>query len=274
MRHIKEYFNNEEVNPINGYINESFLLLALCGAVALHFTVKGMKAIRKHASNFWGWALGEKNLQTTAAESLDDRQNIINEDEEGKINKDNIQPMQVPDEKILDQLMETLKSDAKKKQGFYVFDNLFNETPELKKINKAPYFANYVVFMDPGSDENKDEKPNFYGMLGFSLKYWKIVSKKGKTDEIKEAASKLIKYINIFAVQTDTKYAKQGLFEVYLEDMKKAVKETKMEGLTIKYANDDIAKVFEKSGFKKIEGLDGYMVLTLNKPEDNGEATV
>ena len=33
-------------------------------------------------------------------------------------------------------------------------------------------------------------------------------------------------------------------------------------------------KEFEKSGFKKIEGLDGYMVLTLNKPEDNGEATV
>ena len=83
MRHIKEYFNNEEVNPINGYINESFLLMALCGAVALHFTVKGMKAIRKHAGNFWGWALGEKNLQTTAAESLDDRQNIINEDDLG-----------------------------------------------------------------------------------------------------------------------------------------------------------------------------------------------
>ena len=77
MKHIKEYFNSEEVNPINGYINESFLLMALCGAVALHFTVKGMKAIRKHASNFWGWALGEKNLSTTAAESLDNRQNII-----------------------------------------------------------------------------------------------------------------------------------------------------------------------------------------------------
>ena len=75
-RKMIEYFNNEEVNPINGYINESFLLMALCGAVALHFTVKGMKAIRKHAGNFWGWALGEKNLQTTAAESLDDRQNI------------------------------------------------------------------------------------------------------------------------------------------------------------------------------------------------------
>ena len=268
MKHIKEYINEEL------QINESFLLMALCGAVALHFTVKGMKAIRKHASNFWGWALGEKNLSTTAAESLDDRQNIINEDETGKINKDNIQPMQVPDEKVLDKLMEVMKSDAKKKQGFYVFDNLFNETPELKKLNKAPYFANYVVFMDPGSDEKKDEKPNFYGMLGFSLKYWKVVAKKGKTDEIKKAASKLTKYINIFAVQTDAKYAKQGLFEVYLEDMKKAVKEAHMEGLTIKYANDDIAKVFEKSGFKKIEGLDGYMIMTLNKQEENNGTTV
>lgn len=264
MKHIKEYINEEL------QLNEGLLLMALCGAAALHFSIKGMKAIRKHAGNFWGWALGERDLNvgTTAAESLDDRHNIINEDEEGKINKDNIQPMQVPDEKVLGQLMDVLKSDAKKKQGFYVFDNLFNETPELKKLNKAPYFANYVVFMDPGSDEKKDEKPNFYGMLGFSLKYWKVIAKKGKTDEIKAAGAKLSNYINIFAVQTDAKYAKQGLFEVYIEDMKKAAKEAHMDGLTIKYANDDIAKVFEKSGFEKIDELKGYMILTLNKPEE------
>ena len=56
--------------------------------------------------------------------------------------------------------------------------------------------------------------------------------------------------------------------------MKKAVKEAHMEGLTIKYANDDIAKVFEKSGFKKIEGLDGYMIMILNKKEEKTEENI
>ena len=265
MKHIKEYIN-EEINVIdNPIINESLLLTALCGAVLLHFTVKGMKAIRKHAGNFWGWALGERNLGTSAAESLEDETEMI---EEKKFDKSKVQPMQIPDEKVLEQLMEKFKSDAKKKQGFYVFDNLFKETPELKKLNKAPYFANYVVFLDAGSADNEDEKPNFYGMLGFSLKYWKVVAKKGKDEKIKEAASKLTKYINIFGVQTDKKYAKQGLFEVYLEDMKKAVKETKMEGLTIKYENDEIAEVFAKYGFEKIKDLDGYMILSSNKGSD------
>lgn len=263
MKHLNEYINEEL------QINESFLLMALCGAVALHFTVKGMKAIRKHAGNFWGWALGERNLSTQAAESnLENNEPIT---EAKKFDKSKVQPMQVPDEKVLGQLMDLLKSDAKKKSGFYVFDNLFKETPELKKLNKNPYFANYVVFMDAGTSDNEDQKPNFYGMVGFSLKYWKVVAKKGKDEKIKEAASKLIKYINIFAVQTDKKYAKKGLFEVYLEDMKKAVKEAKMDGLTIKYETDELAEVFSKYGFEKIEGLDGYMQLTLNK---GGEETL
>ena len=263
MRHLNEYIN-EELQPIN----ESLLFMALCGAVALHFTVKGMKAVRKHASNFWGWALGEKNLSTTAAESLEDDTEMI---EEKKFDISKVSSMQIPDEDVLNKLMDKLKSNAKKKQGFYVFDNLFKETPELKNINKKPYYPNYVVFMDAGSEDNEDVKPNIYGMLGFSLKYWKTVSKKGKDEKIKEAASKLVKYINIFGVQTDNKYAKQGLFEVYLENMKKAVKETKMEGLTIKYENDDIAEVFAKYGFEKIDDLNGYMILTTNKSQDAEE---
>lgn len=263
MKHIKEYFLlNERISLINNYINESLtvgaiLLYSLCAACASHYAIKGLKKISKMGQDFWNWAIDE---------SLNDSQII--EGDNTNIDKSKIMPMQIPDEKILDKLMNKLKSDAKKKQGFYVFDKLFNETPELKKLNKAPYFANYVVFMDPGSDDKKDEKPNFYGMLGFSLKYWAVVAKKGKDEKIKEAASNLTKYINIFAVQTDAQYAKQGLFEVYIEDMKKAVKEVKMEGLTIKYEDDKLAETFAKYGFKKIEGLDHYMILSSNKQEE------
>ena len=38
--------------------------------------------------------------------------------------------------------------------------------------------------------------------------------------------------------EEDPQYAKQGLFDVYIEKMKDAVKETKMAGLTIKGDND------------------------------------
>ncbi len=257
MKRLNDFINE------NLQINESFLLMALCGAVACHFAVKGLKSINKHMNNFWNWALEGDSL--TNENKINQLSNFISEDKNEKIDKNNIQPMQIPNEKVLDKLMEKLKADAKKKKGFYVFDKLFQENPELKTLNKAPYFANYVVFMSPGSNDDEDEKPNFYGMLGFSLKYWKVVAKKGKNDNIKSKAAELKKYINIFAVQTDSKYAKQGLFELYIEQMKKAVKEAKMDGLTIKYSNDDIAKVFEKSGFSKINDLDGYMKLDIKK---------
>ena len=105
-------------------------------------------------------------------------------------------------------------------------------------------------------------------MLGFSIKYWNVVAKKGKDAKIKEAASKLTDYLNIFAVQTDPKYAKAGLFDVYLESMKKAVKELKMTGITIKYEDEALAEVFAKYGFKKIDDLDRYMILGEKKEEE------
>lgn len=260
MKNLSTYINEELKIHESLSLAVAYMIYALCGACALHFTVKGLKKINKVCTSFWNWAIGE----TSIGESLED---VI---EEGKkFDKSKVQPMQVPNDEILEKLMDKFKSDAKKKKGFYVFDNLFKDNPELKNINKKPFYPNYVVFMDAGSSENEDVKPNIYGMLGFSLKYWKTISKKSKDEKTKEAAEKLIKYINIFGVQTDKKYGKQGLFEVYLEDMKKAVKEVKYEGLTIKYDNDEIAEVFAKYGFEKINDLDGYMILTTNKQEES-----
>lgn len=256
MKHLNEYINEEL------QINE-FLVTALCAAVICHFTVKGLKKIRKYSNNFWDWATGEKNLSMSqASESL-------NEAKKQKFDKNNVMPQQIESPDILQKVIDKTgpKSTNKTKKGFYVFQQLLKEDSNFKKINKAPYFPNYVVFMDPGSEDNPDQKPNFYGMLGFSVKYWKVVSKKGKDEKIKEAASKLINYMNIFAVQTDPKYAKEGLFDVYLESMKKAVKELKMTGITIKYEDEALAEVFAKYGFKKIDDLEGYMILGEEKEE-------
>ena len=193
----------------------------------------------------------------------------LNEAKKQKFDKNNVMPQQIESPDILQKVIDKTgpKSTNKTKKGFYVFQQLLKEDSNFKKINKAPYFPNYVVFMDPGSEDNPDQKPNFYGMLGFSVKYWKVVSKKGKDEKIKEAASKLINYMNIFAVQTDPKYAKEGLFDIYLESMKKAVKELKMTGITIKYEDEALAEVFAKYGFKKIDDLEGYMILGEEKEE-------
>lgn len=259
MKHINEYIN-EELQQIN-----EFLLTALCAAVATHFTVKGLKKIRKYSNNFWDWATGEKDINMSMGQASES----LNEAKKQKFDKNNVMPQQIESEDILQKVIDKTgpKVTNKSKKGFYVFQQLLKDDSNFKKINKAPYFPNYVVFMDPGSEDNREQKPNFYGMLGFSIKYWKVVSKKGKDEKVKEAASKLTDYLHIFAVQTDPKYAKAGLFDVYLESMKKALKELKMTGITIKYEDEELIPVFEKYGFKKIDGLDGYMILGEKKEE-------
>ena len=270
MKKINDYITENQIVPIYEFIVTP-IIFSLCAATALHFGVKLTKKVKKYANNFWDWACGDKNINMnmgmSAAESQNNNSDFLIEGEIKKIDKKNVQPMQIPSADILKKLIE--KSNPKDgKQGLFVFQNLLKETPELENINKSPYYPNYVVFMDPGSKDNEDEKPNFYGMLGFSQKYWSIVAKNGKTNKIKQFAANHKAYMNIFAVQTDPQYAKQGLFDVYLENMKKAIKETKMEGLTIKCKNEDLVKVYSKYGFTKCENLDNYMELSLSKKEE------
>jgi len=264
MISFQEYVKEELEQPIN----EDLILFGLMTAVLTHFGVRAGKKVMKHLNNFWDWACGEKKLTTTAVND-----SLLEGNDEPKFDKNKAQPAMVDSEETLQKVIEATKALAKKKQGFYIFDELLKETPELKNINKAPYFPNYVIFMDAGDKDNEDQKPNFYGILGFSLKYWKTMAKKSKDQKIKEAAKKYTKYINIFAVQTEPKYAKQGLFEVYINSMKKAVKEAKMDGLTIKGDNKDLNKLYEKYGFKTCDDLEGYMALTLNEKKKKYENT-
>ena len=268
MKTFHDYINENELVPIYEFIVTP-LIFCLGAAVLTHFSVKGAKKIKKYSNNFWDWAVGEKdiNMSMGTSESQNNDVNTITEDEVKKIDKNNIQPMQIPSQDILQKIIDKSEPQDGKK-GLFIIQNVIKETPELAKINKAPYFPNYVVFMDPGSKDKEDIKPNFYGMLGFSQKYWSLVAKKGKTEEIKKFGKEHKAYMNIFVVQTDPRYAKQGLFDLYLENMKKAVKETKMEGLTIKCENEDLAKVYNKYGFEKCEDIEGYMILTTNKKKE------
>jgi len=134
---------------------------------------------------------------------------MINEVKE--FDKSKALPALVDTQDTLEKVLQATKelSKRKKKAGFYIFDDLLKDQPELKKINKAPYFPNYVIFMDAGDKDNEKKRPNFYGIVGFSLKYWKVMAKKSKDQKLKEQASNYTNYINIFAVQTEPKYAKQ-----------------------------------------------------------------
>ena len=256
MKSIKEYINEQ-------LINESLLatgLICLCGAAALHFGVKLTKKISNYSSNFWGWALGEKEM------SMQNASESLNEDKEVKFDKNKVQPMAITSEDILEKIIEISEpKGGKNKKGFYYFQELLKQEPDLKKLNKSPYFANYVSFMDAGSKDKPDIKPNFYGLLGFSLKFWLIQSKKAKDESIKEFANKHKNFLHIFAVQTDPKFAKLGLFDVYIENMKKACKEAKMEGITIKCDDEDLQKIYERYGFIICEQNKSYMEITLKE---------
>lgn len=265
MKKFQDYIVENEIVPIYEFIVTP-VIFSLCAATALHFGVKLTKKIKKYANNFWNWACSDKNINMdiSTPEFQNNDSDFLIKGEIKKIDKKNVQPMQIPSSDILKKLIEN-SNPKDDKQGLFVFQNLLKETPELEKINKSPYYPNYVIFMDPGSKDNEDEKPNFYGMLGFSQKYWSVVAKNEKDNKIKQFAANHKAYMNIFAVQTDPQYAKQGLFDVYFENMKKAVKETKMEGLTIKCENEDLAKVYSKYGFVKCKNLKGYMEMSLTK---------
>ena len=262
MIRLDQYIKEELEN--NQPINESLILFGLMTAVLMHFGIRAGKKVSKCVQDFWDWACGDTKLTTTAVND-----SLLESEDEPKFDKKKALPAMVDTEDTLQKVIEATKAIAKKKRGFYIFDELLKDQPELKKINKAPYFPNYVIFMDAGDKDNEKKRPNFYGIVGFSLKYWKVMSKKAKDQKLKEQASNYINYINIFAVQTEPKYAKQGLFEVYVESMKKAVKEAKMEGLTIKGDNEDLNKIYEKYGFKKCDDLDGYMALTLREKDED-----
>lgn len=265
MIRLNQYIKEELEN--NQPINESLILYGLLGAVLIHFGIRAGKKVKNAVQNFWDWVCDDKRLTTTASnESLEEQ---IKETKEINFDKSKAQPALIDTEETFEKVLQAVKIVSKRKKGFYIFDDLLKEHPELKKINKAPYFPNYALFLDAGDKDNEKKRPNFYGIVGFSLKYWKVMAKKSKDQKLKEQASNYTNYVNIFAVQTEPKYAKQGLFEVYIESMKKAVKEAKMEGLTIKGDNEDLNKIYEKYGFKKCGDLDGYMALTLKEKDEN-----
>lgn len=262
MRTLVEYINEKYEEQLN----ESLImgaLVCLCGAAALHFGVKLTKKVANGCNNFWGWALGEKEM------SMQNASESLNEDKKEKFDKSKVQPMMIPSDDILEKVIEISEpKGGKNKKGFYYFQELLKNEPDLKKLNKAPYFANYVSFMDAGSKDKPEVKPNFYGLLGFSLKFWAIQAKKAKDEEIKSFAKEHANFLHIFAVQTDPKFAKLGLFDVYIENMKKACKEANMEGITIKCDDEDLQKVYAKYGFSISESNKDYMLLTLNKKEE------
>ena len=263
MIRLNEYIKEELEN--SQPINESVILFGLMAAVLTHFGIRAGKKIKNVVQNFWDWVCDDKRLQmSTSNESL----NEVNEAKDDNFDKSKAQPALIDTEETFEKVLQVVKFVSKRKKGFYIFDDLLKEHPELKKINKAPYFPNYALFLDAGDKDNEKKRPNFYGIVGFSLKYWKVMTKKSKDQKIKEQASNYTNYINIFAVQTEPKYAKQGLFEVYIANMKKAVKEAKMDGLTIKGDNKDLVQLYEKYGFKKCDDLDGYMALKLKDDKE------
>lgn len=254
MKRLKEYIEED------AQINEAILtniIFCLCVCVTVRYSVKLTRKLLGGIRKFWDWVIGDNVSESVSIY-------------DSKFDKSKVLPMQITDQKILDSIFDITKTKKAKKNndstGFFKFLELLEEQPELKKLNKPPYYPNYVMFMDAKTDD--DKRPNFYGMLGFSLKYWEQVAKKGKDEKIKNIGEEYKDYINIFAVQTNPEFAKQGLLDVYLNNMKKAVKETHKSGLTIKYDNEDLIKVFEKYGFVKIEDIDNYMYLPLKEKKE------
>ena len=103
----------------------------LCSAIATHFSVRGAKKVRSNVEGFWKWACGETKLTTTTAESLNESEN------QPKFDKSKVQPAMVDSEDTLKKVIEATKAESKKKQGFYIFDALLKDTPQLSKEHSS-----------------------------------------------------------------------------------------------------------------------------------------
>jgi hypothetical protein len=254
MKSLQEYIITEGI--VFGCL---FCLLA--GLIS-RYTIKGINGAAKTLDGFWDWVTG-KPMRESLNEELDDTL---------KFDKNDVKPVQIIRTDVLEKVIAMSEpKSGKNKKGFYYFNNLLKEHPELKKINKGPYFAMYCAFMG-GITKDDNKKPDLYGLVGFSIKFWEMQIKKAKTTEAKEFAEKHKDYINIFAVQTDPKYAKNGLLEIYLNSMKSAVKETHMTGLTIYCEDPEMQQVYERYGFEKTNNPQ-YMSMKLFNKKNKDEKT-
>ncbi len=249
MKSFKEYISKNN-------INESLLLTCLAG----YFVSWGIRTTFKTAEGIKNKSETLSFIWDTLFESKQDNHNLLFEEEQKKIKltSDKIKPIQIPDDKILIQAIKATKPSIGKDgsgTGLFTIAEKIKKNKDFAHIDKPPYHMNYAAFVT--------EDKQICGMFGFSIEFWKAISK--TNDKFSELGKKFKKSLHIFDMQICPEFDENPIYDVIWNTFDKMIKELKVSQITIHYDNKEEKEIYIKHGFKEIDGLDEYLVLTKNK---------
>ena len=158
---------------------------------------------------------------------------------------------EVSDYSELKKIIKDSGPDKVNNEGFWLFSEALEKDEDAYgNINKEPWYINYIkceATYTKGNKENKD----ICGLISYSLKYW---------DNEDNKKNKPINgnIMHIFDIQTISTF--KGLLSKYFEKIEEVAESNKCKALTLQCYKPSLKNVYEKHGFKIVEGQNNLMI--------------
>ena len=149
----------------------------------------------------------------------------------------------------LKKIIEDSGPDKVNNEGFWLFlEALEKDEDAYGNINKEPWYINYIKCEATYKKDNK-KNTNICGLISYSLKYW------DDNDKNKPINGNIM---HIFDIQTISTF--KGLLSKYFEKIKEIAESNKCKALTLQCYKPSLKNVYEKHGFKIVEGQNNLMI--------------
>ena len=158
---------------------------------------------------------------------------------------------EVSDADELKKIIDDSGAKINNKKGFWLFlEALKKDKASYGNINKEPWYINYIKCEATYTKDNK-KNTNICGLISYSLKYW---------DNEDNKKNKPINgnIMHIFDIQTISTF--KGLLSEYFKKIKEIAESNKCKALTLQCYKPSLKNVYEKHGFKIVEGQNNLMI--------------
>ena len=158
---------------------------------------------------------------------------------------------EVSDYSELKKIIKESEPDKVNNEGFWLFSEaLKKDKKAYGNINKEPWHINYIKCEATYTKDNK-KNTNICGLISYSLKYW---------DNEDNKKNKPINgnIMHIFDIQTISTF--KGLLSKYFEKIEEVAESNKCKALTLQCYKPSLKNVYEKHGFKIVEGQNNLMI--------------
>lgn len=148
----------------------------------------------------------------------------------------------------LKKIIKDSGTNIAEKKGFWLFlEALKKDENAYGNINKEPWYINYIKCEATYTKDNKKNK-NICGLISYSLKYWDDDNNKPIDGNI----------MHIFDIQTISTF--KGLLSEYFKKLEEIAESNNCKALTLQRYTDSLKDVYEKHGFKPVDGQNNLMI--------------